>query len=35
MATTAAAIAMLTMTTIQVELTPPPLAVAVLGSTFW
>ena len=34
-ATTAAAIAMPTMTTIQVQLAPPPLAVAVLGSRFW
>ena len=35
-ATSAAATAATTMTTtIQVQLAPPPLAVAVLGSTFW
>ena len=34
-ATAAAAIATPTMTTIRVELRPPSLAVAVLGSTFW
>jgi hypothetical protein len=34
-ATTAAAIAMPTMTRVRVELRPPSLAVAVLGSRFW